>query len=51
VEEYDRQSKDGVLRVFVADRFVVEVNGSQTTMEVIKQAMDGIDLKKLAALK
>jgi hypothetical protein len=51
VEEYDTQSKDGVLRVFVADRFVVEVNGSQTTMEVIKQAMDRIDLKKLAALK
>ncbi len=51
MEKYDTQSKDGTLRVFVADRWVVEVEGSEATMEVIKQAMDKIDLKKLATLK
>ena len=51
MEEYDTQSKEGSLRVFVADRFVVEVDGSQTTMETIKQAMGKLDVKKLAALK
>jgi hypothetical protein len=51
VEEYDTQSKSGSLRVFVAERFVVEAEGNQTTMEAIKQALGKIDLKKLAALK
>jgi hypothetical protein len=51
MEKYDTQSKQGTLRVFVADRWVVEVEGSQTTMEAIKQAMDAIGVKKLAALK
>ncbi len=51
MEEYDRETKDGALRVFVADRFVVAVDGQQTTMEAIKQAMDSVDVKKLAGLK
>ena len=51
METYDTQSKTGSMRVFVADRFVVEVDGDQTTMEVIKQALGKVDVKKLAALK
>jgi hypothetical protein len=51
MEEYDTQSKSGSMRVFVADRFVVEAEGDQTTMEAIKQALGKIDVKKLAALK
>ena len=47
MEEYDNDAKEGVLRVFVADRFVVEIEGSQIGMDKIKQVMDKIDLKKL----
>ena len=47
IEEYDRHSLHGEFRVFVADRFVVEITGDNVTMETIKQAMGQIDLKKL----
>jgi len=50
MEKYDNNNKQGELRLFVADRFVVELNGYQTTMDAIKKAMDKIDLKKLAGL-
>jgi len=48
VEEYDNEAKSGALRAFVGNRFIVEVEGSGTTMETIKAAMGKIDLKKLA---
>ncbi len=51
MEEYDNENQSGALRVFVADRFVVEVSGGQVTMETIKQAMGKVELKKLAAAK
>ncbi len=51
MEEYDNENKSGSLRVFVADRFVVEVHGEQVTMETIQQAMGKVELKKLAAAK
>lgn len=51
MEEYDNEAREGALRVFVADRFVVEVRGSDVTMDAIKQAMGKIDLTKLAAAK
>lgn len=51
VEEYDNESKSGALRIFAADRFVVEVRGSDVTMDAIKQAMGKIDLAKLTAAK
>ncbi len=51
LEQYDNQTREGTLRVFVANRFVVEVEGRQVTMDAIKQAMNQIDLKKLAGAK
>ena len=48
IEEYDRQSRHGEFRVFVADRFIVEITGDNVTMETIKKIMTQIDLKKLA---
>ena len=48
MEQYNRQDREGTLRVFAADRFVVEVSGTGVTMETIKQAMGQVDLKKLA---
>jgi len=51
MEEYDNEAKTGALRIFVGDRFVVAVEGSDVTMDAIKQAMGKIDLAKLAAAK
>lgn len=48
MEEYDRQDQHGEFHLFVGDRFVVEVTGDNVTMEIIKQAMGQVDLKKLA---
>ena len=49
MEKYDTQNKEGSLQILVADRFIVEVSGYGVTMETLKQAVDKIDLKKLAA--
>lgn len=49
MEKYDTQNKEGSLQIMVADRFIVDVQGYNTTMEAIKKAVDQIDLKKLAA--
>jgi hypothetical protein len=49
MEEYNKQNKDGTIRVFVADRFIVELNGNNVTMDTLKQALDQVDLKKVAA--
>ncbi len=50
MEEYDTQSKQGTVRVFVADRFVVELDGYGLPMDTLKQALGQLDLKKIAAL-
>lgn len=50
MEKYDNNNRDGVFRVYVAERFIVEVEGNQVNMETIKEAVDKIDVTKLAAL-
>jgi hypothetical protein len=50
MEEYNTQNKEGAIRVFVADRFVVEIEGSQLTMDTLKKALSQLDLKKIATL-
>lgn len=50
-EKYQTEAKAGELSVLVADRFVVEVNGSGVAMNAIKAAMAQVNLAKLAALK
>ncbi len=49
LEKYDRQDQHGEFRIFVVDRFVVEVTGDNVTIETIKKAMGQIDLKKLVS--
>jgi len=48
MEEYNKNDKSGTVRVFVADRFMVEVDGNGITMDALKQALDKIDLAKLS---
>jgi len=49
MEKYDTQDKEGSLEIMVAGRFSVDVKGYGVTMEMLKQVVDKIDLKKLAA--
>jgi len=48
-EEYNTQNLRGALRVLVADRFLVEVEGNGVTMDALKQMLGKVDLRKLAA--
>jgi hypothetical protein len=48
-EKYDTQDKRGTMRVFVSERFIVEVQGDNVTIDTLKQALGKIDFKKLAA--
>lgn len=49
MEEYNKNDKDGTVRVFVAERFIVEIEGNGVTMDTLKQALDKVDLAKLSA--
>ena len=50
MEEYDTKNRRGAVRVFVADRFLVEVEGDGVAMDSVQEAVGQIDLKKLVAL-
>ena len=50
MEEYDTKNRRGAIRVFVADRFVVAVEGDGVAMDSVQEALGKIDLKKLAGL-
>jgi len=50
-EKYDRQNKSGEISVLVGDRFVVEVDGNNVDIDVIKSALGKVDLGKLNSMK
>jgi len=50
-EKYNSQSKSGELNVLVADRYVVNVNGNNITVEQLKSILANLNLAKLADLK
>jgi hypothetical protein len=50
LEKYDNKSRRGEVNILVANRFVVEVDGSGVSMEEMKEAAGKIDLAKLQAL-
>ena len=50
-EKYNRQGRDGEMNLLVAGRFMLEVNGSNTAMEAIKDALDKVDLGKLEQMR
>jgi hypothetical protein len=49
MEEYRTQDKHGTVRVWVADRFIVEIMGNNVTMDTLKEMLGKLDFKKLAA--
>jgi hypothetical protein len=50
MEEYDGEGRYGAIRVFVADRFIVEVEGNDITMDTLQQALAKISFRRLADL-
>ncbi len=48
-EKYNTQDKEGTVSVFVADRFIVEIEGNSVAMDTLKQMLGKLDFKKLAA--
>lgn len=50
-EKYDSERKSGELNVLVADRYIVNVNGNNITVEQLKSVLADLDLAKLADLK
>jgi hypothetical protein len=50
-ERYDTEVKGGEMQVLVADRFIVEVEGDNVDMAVIREALGKINLAKLQTLK
>jgi len=49
LEEYNTPDKRGTVRVFVAERFIVEIEGEGIPMDTLKQMLGKVDVKKLAA--
>ena len=49
-EQYDSKSKDGSFAMMVENRFIVSINGDNVDMDDMKDAIDNINIKKLARL-
>jgi len=50
LEKWNSKKKHGEYKVFVANRFIVDVEGDLVTMDELKAAVAALDLSKLAAL-
>jgi hypothetical protein len=50
-EKYNSQDKSGELNVLIADRYVVNVNGNNVSVEQLKSVLADLDLEKLGELK
>lgn len=51
MESYDTQDREGGIRLMVADRFTVEIEGRGVPFETIRSVLDRLDLDRLAQLK
>ena len=50
-EEYDNEYQNGSVEVLVSGRFMVSVSGNDVPMEMIKSAIDEIDIAELEDMK
>ena len=50
-EKYNKKDHSGDISVLIADRFVVEVQGSDVDMKALKAALETVDLRKLDGMK
>ncbi|MCF0072086.1 hypothetical protein LZD49_16520 [Dyadobacter sp. CY261] len=50
-EKYNNESKSGEINILVADRYVVNVEGDNVTVDQLKQALKALNLGELGDLK
>ncbi len=50
-EQYDTESKSGEIEAMFGGHFQIKIDGSNIAPEELKQALDAIDVEKMAALK
>jgi hypothetical protein len=50
-EEYDNETKDGKIEVFVAKRYMVSVKGWDVPMDLIKEGLDEVPVGNLEEMK
>ncbi len=50
-EKYNNESKSGEINVLVGDRFVVNINGDNLSMDQLKSILSDLDLDQLSGLK
>jgi hypothetical protein len=50
-EKYEKSAQHGEIEVLVGNRFVVELNGNQISMDELKAALGKVDLGKLDGMK
>jgi hypothetical protein len=49
-EEYDNQSKQGKVSIIADGRFVIAIEGANVEADVMREALDGIDLEALSTM-
>ncbi len=50
-EKYDNEYQNGSIEVLIAKRYMVSVDGDNVPMDLIKEALDEIDVGKLEGMK
>jgi hypothetical protein len=50
-EEFDSETQDGKIEVFVAKRYMVSVHGWDVPMELIKEGLDEVDVGGLEDMR
>lgn len=50
-EEFDSETQDGKIEVFVAKRYMVSVRGWDLPMDLVKEGLDQVDVGKLEDMK
>jgi hypothetical protein len=51
VEKYDKAGRSGDIKMLVSNRFMITVNGSDVSEEVLEEYAKAIDLRKLSAMQ
>jgi len=50
-EEYDNETQDGKIEVFIAKRYMLSVHGWDVSMDLVKEGLDQVDVGKLEDMK
>lgn len=51
LEKYERDTKSGEIQIMAAQRFMIEISGTGVSEQTMREAVDKLDLDKLATLQ